>query len=524
MNEVEKIPPQTKSDARVATALGAVAHLSLISAAQNMFTLWLLSRTVSPGLASFCGFAAISLAVDLVFFFTFFVAILSVDLRRYELEDYFKEEREQYEIESTKVSINQISQPQRRNTKQDSHFALPYPRVLGTIFIISFLFTLSRHFLDGKTAFYRGRNFAHQLDQGQFAMARDHKNSISTIIHQTGGLMDWLKVQDHQTTREILHATNSQSYSILVRAYDPLVIVQKHASRNFSLGEPLLASSISSMGSRSIWLIVAFLCALIAPIIALRKYSLNDERDKTANRVLESRTLSSVQCLARGHSLDVFILCASSNRILISVGFDHGIRVWNLDSRVMTSHFVPISQKRNLWPVVAVAVDGKTEWLGIYSKLGEVNFWHIQQRRFGRSITPNLEAHVVACFFTTSTSHGGYLVTRLLLVSIIGRLADIEVESGNVTFHQICTDRVQSSTTSSYKRMPLRVITISEDNKIYISARRDNYWTTQNLEFSIPTLSVPSRLHLTVVPGLSMIGLAFNLNTGQLHLTDLLSG
>ena len=60
-----------------------------------------------------------------------------------------------------------------------------------------------------------------------------------------------------------------------------------------------------------------------------------------------------------------------------------------------------------------------------------------------------------------------------------GCLTDIEVETGNVMSHQICTNRVQSSHVNSHRRMPLRLITISEDNKIYVTAK-----TGRLLDFS----------------------------------------
>jgi hypothetical protein len=83
------------------TALGTVGHLSLIAVAQNLFILGIVSRVAPPGLIAFCGFAAICLTIDLLLFFTFFVAVLSVDLRKYGLQDSL-EVRKPYEAKAQK--------------------------------------------------------------------------------------------------------------------------------------------------------------------------------------------------------------------------------------------------------------------------------------------------------------------------------------------------------------------------------------------------------------------------------------
>ncbi len=47
----------------------------------------LLHKVVSPGVQSFCKFAAVAIIFDFFFYLTFFVAVLSVDVRRMELQE-----------------------------------------------------------------------------------------------------------------------------------------------------------------------------------------------------------------------------------------------------------------------------------------------------------------------------------------------------------------------------------------------------------------------------------------------------
>jgi WD40 repeat protein len=219
------------------------------------------------------------------------------------------------------------------------------------------------------------------------------------------------------------------------------------------------------------------------------------------------------------------MLGASSKCILASLGFDHEIRVWNLESRIIASQLIPTSQQHTLWPVATIAIDGKAEWLAICSKSGDVSFWNTRLQCFGRSTTIILDTRVVTCFFTSSPSHDGlHPATRLLLISASGCLTEIEVEIPNVISHQICANRVQSSHVNSHRRMSLRLITNSEDNNIYITAKRQDCWTSQAFDFSVPILNQPSRLRFTIIPDLRMVVLVWNIDTCQLYLIDLLSG
>ena len=290
---MEKTPLQDQSVPRVATALGAVGHLSLIAVAQNLVILWLVSRVAPPELAAFCGFAAISLTVDLVFFFTFFVSMLSVDLRKYGLQDSFEEVRKRYEAESTKAArVNGPAQQQRRDiTRRPKHAAFLYPRALGTIVIVSFLFMLGWHFLDGRITFRWARKFAVISDWSELGTTRDHPHGFNSILEQTRDSLTWLKFQEHETTREILHVVNPRSYGFLARVYNPLVVVLKSADRNPSPAEEILTSSpIDDIILGPLWLSAVLFCGTAALMLALWSCSFsNDAADDTGNRIQQTR-------------------------------------------------------------------------------------------------------------------------------------------------------------------------------------------------------------------------------------------
>jgi hypothetical protein len=529
---VEKTPLKDQSIPRVVTALGSVGHLSLIAVAQNLVILWLVSTVAPPGLAAFCWFAAICLMVDLLLYFTFFVSVLNVALRKYGLQDSLEEVRKRCGLgareglDSTD-STDSTQQQQRDVTRRPRHAALHYPRVMGTIAIASFIFILSWHFLGGWITVRRAQNPTVISGWNRFQKTRGYRHGFNSVLEKNADSVNWLKFQEYETAMEILRAVNPGSFSFSAKVYNPLVIVVNSTNRNSSATDKILESSpidASIFGPFSPS--AAIFCGTAALLLALWSCSsLNDTPDDAADDIHKLETPSSVQCLPRGHSLDVFIIVTSSNRTLASVGFDHEIRVWTLESRITSSQLVPVSQQPKLWPVATIAIDSKNEWLAICSKSGNVSFWNTRRQRFGQSTTINLDSRIIACCFTPSLDHGGQHPTkRLLLVSAAGCLTDIEVETAIVISHQICTNGVQSARVNSHRRMPLRLITVGKDNVVYVTVRREDCWTSHALTFSVPILNQPSKLRVTIIPDLRMVALVLRIDTGKLYLIDLLSG
>ncbi|KAE8443978.1 hypothetical protein EG329_001202 [Mollisiaceae sp. DMI_Dod_QoI] len=531
INEVEKRPLQDQSLHQVATALGAVGHISLIAVAQYLVIFWLLSRIASPGLAAFFRFAAISLTIDLAFFFTFFVAILAMSRPDYGLQDSFQHIhlRAEEHGDAKVAPVTHLPQPQGRYAKQHPRQStLPYLHLMCAVIVISIISILARRFIEGSFRSHLARMFAVVFNQSGFMRAGYSWQDGISKVEESRAKMDWLNMLEQETTREILHLANPQSPSFLVRLYDPLVVGLKSAGRNGSQEEDMfLSSPMSGFLFRQFEPPVVLLCCVLMLLSVIRKCSSsNDGSDEMEGRISKGKAISMVNYLPRGHSLDVFMLAASSKQYLVSVGFDHEIRAWNLESQNRSSRLItPVSESHILWPAVAIAVDDKAEWIAICSKAGGISLWDIKLQSFRRSIDLGLNSRIVACFFTPSTYLEGLRpATRLLIVFASGSLADVDIETGSVLSHQICSNPLRSSHVSSHRRMPLRLITISKDEKINITVKREGSWTSQALHFSIPILKSPARLRFSIIPDLRMIGLVLNVDTHQLHLIDFLSG
>ena len=516
---------------RVATALGAGGHLSLIAVAQTLVILGLLSSIASPELAAFCGFAAIALIIDLAFLSTFFVAILKLSLSDYGLEDSFRDVGPRPENSgSPKVSpTSQLPQPQGRYSKRHARQSgLPYQRLMTVVVIISFISVIANYCVEGNIRFYLARMFAVIFKQGGFTNSDNSGYNDNFMFQKSGGTMEWLSILEQETTREILHFANPQSKGFLVRLYDPLVVQLKLANTTQSPDENVIVSSpigniIFGHFDPSV-LVLSFVLVLS---LVIRKCSRpNNASDEMEDRTSTRKAVSTVNYLPRGHTLDVFMLAASSKQYLVSVGFDHEIRVWNLESQSISSQLIrPISTQHVLWPAAAIALDDKAEWIAICSKANGISLWNIKLQCFRRSVILSHDSRIVSCFFTPSSYQLSSRPARsLLIVFASGLLVDIDVETGAVLRHQISTSPIRSSHISSHRRLPLRLITLSEGEKINITVKREHSWTSQVLQFSIPILKSPARLRFTVIPDLRMVGLVLNVDAHQLHLIDFLSG
>ena len=88
MNAVKNTPPEQSTTFRIATAVGEVGFLSTVAVVTDIILLIVIGRFSVPAVTQFCWFAGIALLVDIILHFTYFLAVLSVDLRRLELQDF----------------------------------------------------------------------------------------------------------------------------------------------------------------------------------------------------------------------------------------------------------------------------------------------------------------------------------------------------------------------------------------------------------------------------------------------------
>lgn len=79
--------PEQPTTVRIANAVGEVGFVSSVAVLTDLSLLYFLGLISVPAVREFCTFAAIALVVDFFLHLTFFLAVLSIDVRRLELQD-----------------------------------------------------------------------------------------------------------------------------------------------------------------------------------------------------------------------------------------------------------------------------------------------------------------------------------------------------------------------------------------------------------------------------------------------------
>jgi hypothetical protein len=87
INSVLEIPAEQPTTNRVAIALGEVGFLSSVAVGTDLVLLLVIGQFSVPAVREFCTFAGVALIMDFFLHLTYFLAVLSVDVRRLELRD-----------------------------------------------------------------------------------------------------------------------------------------------------------------------------------------------------------------------------------------------------------------------------------------------------------------------------------------------------------------------------------------------------------------------------------------------------
>lgn len=398
INAVILTPAEDSTSSRIGHAWGKTAPIALASTAQNVFILLGLSRLVSPGVSAFCIFATIAIVFDFFYLSTFFLSVLSVDVRRLELSEALDKAATEQTRASNSTSRERVNIVDR---VLQGKMALS-TRIAGTVVTIGFVLIAQWHFFDDEPflqifwRLWRRRDtFAYQ-SQGRRSSLQD--------LHQARSPTSWLRMQDHETAEEVIKIIRPSAYSYVAHVYDPVVLVLKNSDRTprgtqFSI-LPAAHDFINHQLSRFVVIIIV----VIAAIRLLTNFLLLDEEEHSALQArneAESGSILSVKSLAGGHALDIAMLCRSSDGHVVSVGLDRLIRVWNI--RNNRSYVVVDGRqgKRDIFPVLAIEIDDLCDWLVIVST-SRVSFWSLRKRQWAEAVEIESQCRRVETTFLSS--------------------------------------------------------------------------------------------------------------------------
>ncbi|CZT13248.1 hypothetical protein WAI453_005391 [Rhynchosporium graminicola] len=488
---------------RIGEALGQTGHIALAGVSQNLAILWILSKYVSPQVKAFCTFAAIALTFDFFYLLTFFAAVLSVDVRRTELSDSL----------DRAATLSRPSSPEQQPKqtwidamwKGESAFST---RIAGTIVMTGLILIAQWHFFDNESLGQTGRRVMHLLKSQPQPPRSPQASFLSVDINQARSPTAWLRLQDHETAREVIKVVKPNSNSYIARVYDPLVFVLNGSDRTptqFGVRPFLPAAYDFARNQLSVFVITVMVT--LAAVSILMNYLLWDEStENEGDNRPHDQPLLSVKTLSNGHSLDVILLSASRDGIIASVGLDRLIRIWDVRRGIMSYIVQDFEANVNPFPVIAIAIDSDSNWLALLSGHDRVYLWNIPERRWGPSMSVSVKGRkpVAFCF----GYDGSEFIDPLLVVRYNGKMTELRVESNQSVEVNICHGPLVSvrqhfeKPLASSPNPPTRVVTSSKKGCVHIATQSEKGWVSYPVDIACPTED-PAITSVLPLPALS---------------------
>jgi hypothetical protein len=435
INSVIMTPSEDSTSNRIGWAFGETVHTALASTVQNCLVLWLLSKVVAPAVAHFCIFASIAIVFDCFYLSTFFLSVLSVDVRRTELGDAL-----------AKASLKQQS---RLGSDPPSSGAPGWmtailagksamtTRISGTIIAVAFVMVAQWHFFESESTPWGSMM---PLRKGEDAstqwLAEPARSSLLGEIHQARSPTSWLRLQDHETANEVIHVVKPNGHSYVARVFEPLVFVRRGADRipNGAEGN-LLPAVYDFLRHHLDYFLVTILVALAA-VRLLTMYLLSDEGADPKDWDDDDGALLSVKTADSGHLLDVLLMSASPDGHVVSVGLDRDVRVWNVQLGTANHSILGVERPRdNHFPILAVAIDDASTWLALLCP-NTVLTWNLSEHRWGPSIPLDSRNQKVEAFFF-GYPRGQYMFP-LTVVWRSGKMLQLWPETGASLHFVLC--------------------------------------------------------------------------------------
>ncbi|KAH0537743.1 hypothetical protein FGG08_005491 [Glutinoglossum americanum] len=526
---------------RIAKALGDVGHITLISVVQNLIFLYFLPKVAYPEVADFWMFVAVAIIFDLILHFTFFIAALSLDLRRLELED---------SLDRGISTSSRSSKPMKGSVSLNGHVGAK-PRwgngpsllasafrvlTLGTFAMVCFVMALNWHLASKETSLSERRS----VELTPPARATEPAAAFMGSILQSEEPAAWLESQDSDTIKDFVRATGLQSQRFVGKVHDPLIIVSKNANRTPPVDDissllPFPSPGLQLLAShhRRLMLYIALTSVIAGLLVKHLLHGTATGETSDTRHVRKSQI--AVQTLGRGHSVDIVMLAASPKGVLASVGLDRRILVWHLrGGQLAVESVTRVSLDNNmrmLWPVAAIALDDQAEWLAICPQAGIVSFWNLNSKQFGKSApikcSPS-EGPISFFFMPRSPSDSN---AHFVLIRKSGLMTEVEVSGKSDTVaaveieHQISpagTASLSSSLPVHSSRMPLRLVSTIKDGGMYVTTKRGGrVWASERISW--PKAVLPAEIQdmeFVPVKALGIMGLMRSSASPDVHLLD----
>lgn len=429
INAVLAYPPTMATELRIANALGDIGPLSIAAAAQNLTILGLLSTVVSPGVAAFCAFAAIATLFDAFFLLTFFVAVLSVDIHRLELQDAI-------------AARHNRPRRQRPSTSQNTWVdallrgRLPFStRMAGTAVTATFVLSLNFHFFEHKERTTTLRDLLGLL-RGSPTAVEDIDTFAPPPINASLTPGQWMRMQDFDTAKEVMKLAKPGADSFVIRLFAPLVVVLEGSDRtDVPTAAVAWSQALRSFAVHHFYPVsvaIVFIVAFVAVLMNFLLYNANGDEENDTALEHEKETLM-VDTVFLPHRLDVVKLAGSESGHFATIGLDRSIVV-SIADRLRRSYMTVTLPTQILadirWPIRHLTIDESGELLAFHCADDRICLYNTKTGNFSADLAQYPDDHPAMVFtFLTLPSSSGARAYFLTLTSG-GRLAMSSVANG----------------------------------------------------------------------------------------------
>ena len=416
---------------RIGEAFGTTAHVAVANRLQNLLILLGLSRITYPGVAAFCTFAAVATVFDFFYLATFLLSVLSVDVRQRELNELEKASLRRIKSSQTPAVDTAWTDALRRIRVGGVTLST---RIAGTIVVLGFVLIAQSHYAPESGQQWLNRIFSLSRTNAELAAP---KSSLLIDIHQARSPTSWLRLQDHETAREVINVVKPWAHSYVALVHDPIVFVKKDADRIPHSREPYFLPAVYDFIHHEMPQFVVLLATVVAIILLFTRYLVRDDVKQASDAEHpDSEPLLSVRSLGKDHGLDVVMMAASTRGLLVSVGLDRLIQIWDMPSgarrKVLSDSEVPLE---NPFPVLGMAIDDDSKQLALVSWT-RVFVWNIEEQEWGPTAQINLGGHKpVAVFFNTKVLDP---YPTLIVVRRDGTMVELDLKAEDSRDYVVC--------------------------------------------------------------------------------------
>lgn len=455
VNAVSMTPPENHPSTRLSTAIPCLKKTCRIVGIDSLllFIPCLPFLGMSSQTKQLCLFAILCLVFDLLMHLTYFTAILSVDLRRLELED----------LIITDSATNHTS---------DTFFGNRIPKALQP------------HYLRLKYLIFHPRVSASAVVLGlslTFLVVWNQASDVNSQRTYSYGRLPFF-------LSPILSSSVLSKYNY-IKVFEPLTIEGEFSGNKsglpvlFHIGRSIQGSFYNFARIISVTILleliasIAFILSLTGVILKFLLLPVSEPTEATSNNEVVqffSKELTGY------HTLDV-LQVNTQGSMITTVSLDHKVFVWNAASSPGTRIAKPIQipNPPDFWPITNVVLNSSLNLIALFStripaikcynfKTGML-LYHLQDRSL-------FSSQPVETFFSKS---------ELIVVGKAGKLLSIS-EAGAITSFPIEFSTTGGTLAHAKRlvtpRIPERVVCLSTDNDISIGTHIGKVWKFRKLQ------------------------------------------